>query len=110
LIVVKAELPVIASLGGALVGLQKERVVEIIGKQPLEEFMRDAIHEVFNVTATPLAEKNRVVFKTMHTDTAELGETAKAVLATPHQYTSFDVQVKGLLGGEYNIAYGRPND
>ena len=35
---------------------------------------------------------------------------AAEIIATPHQYTSFDVQVKGLLGGEYNIAYGRPND
>ena len=45
-IVVKADLPLLASLAGVMVGLPDSAVKECLAKSPLEELLRDAIHEV----------------------------------------------------------------
>ena len=48
-IVVKADLPLLGSFAGALVGLPDPAVREHLRAMPLEELMRDAICEVLNI-------------------------------------------------------------
>jgi hypothetical protein len=104
--VVKADLRLLASFGGLLVGLPDPVVAEQASEVPLGELLRDAIHEVLNVSSTPLSVNSRVVFKTMHTSLQELSPSAREVLNHPSLTTCFDVSVAGYTGGEmivYNM-------
>jgi hypothetical protein len=54
-LLLKADIPLIASLGAALLGLPKETALERAKQVPLEESLRDAMHEVLNVASTPFS-------------------------------------------------------
>ena len=67
-IVVKADLPLLGSLGGVLVGLPDSAIKEHLAATPVEELLRDAIHEVLNVTSTVVTTEGRAVFVKMIAD------------------------------------------
>jgi hypothetical protein len=102
-VVVKAELALLGSFAGALVMLPNDVITGRIKTLPLEELLRDAIHEVLNVTSTCFASGGRVVFQTMHFDENLLGEAAQAVFRKPGTVTHFDVTVKGYTGGQFAV-------
>jgi hypothetical protein len=102
-ILLRADLPLLASIGGALVGLPDSLVNERIRATFLDETLRDAMHEVLNVTSTLLSTAHRVVFKTMYTDAAHLSGPALSILNSPILATVFDVSIKGYTGGEFSI-------
>lgn len=102
-ILLKADLPLLASLGGALVGLPDAAVKERIQSATLDETMRDAIHEVLNITSTLLSTPHRVIFKTMHTDAAYLNGPAQSILKSPVLVSHFEVSVPGYTGGGLSV-------
>src|SRR5271163_2620811 len=51
-VLIKTDLPLLGSLGGVLVGLPDSAVKEHLAASPMDELMRDAMHEVLNVTST----------------------------------------------------------
>src|ERR1700761_8398365 len=67
-IVVKADLPLLGSLGGVLVGLPDSTVKEHLAATPVEELLRDAIHEVLNISSTVVTNEGRAVFVKMTAD------------------------------------------
>jgi hypothetical protein len=105
-ILVRADLRLLASLGGLLVGLPDHIVSERVEESPLGELLRDAIHEVFNVASTPLSSEGRAVFKTMHSDVQQLHHSARELLSCPILATSFDVSISGYTGGEFAVYSG----
>ena len=58
-IIVKADLPLLGSLGGALVGLPDSAVKEHLRVTPLDELLRDAINEVLNIAAAAITKIGR---------------------------------------------------
>jgi hypothetical protein len=102
-LVVRTEMGVIGSLGGALLGLPKESVLDLIKKTPLEEVLRDAMHEILNVAATLVCVDRRAVFKSMYNDPVFFGDAAQEVMRKPLHTTQFDVTVDGYLGGGFAI-------
>ncbi|HXP08221.1 MAG TPA: hypothetical protein VN828_06975 [Acidobacteriaceae bacterium] len=102
-IVVKADLPLLGSLAGVLVGLPDSAVKECLAKSPLEELLRDAIHEVLNVASTVVTNEGRAVFTRMVTDTGLIDGTAGQLFKKPDRRTYFNVLVDGYQGGKFTI-------
>src|SRR5271166_2011928 len=58
-IVVKADLPLMGSFAGALVGFPDNVVKEHLKVTPIEELLRDAIYEVFNIATATVSTEGR---------------------------------------------------
>jgi hypothetical protein len=102
-LLVKADLQLLGSLAGVLVGLPDSAVKEHLAATPMDEVMRDAMHEVLNVTSTVVSPEGRPVFKKMVTDAALVDGAASKVLAKPDHRSYFNVAVDGYQGGKFNI-------
>jgi len=102
-IVVKADLPLLGSLGGILVGLPDSAVKEHLAATPIEELLRDAIHEVLNITSTVVTNEGRAVFVKMMADPILIDGAAAKVLKKPDRRNYFNVVVDGYQGGKFTI-------
>jgi hypothetical protein len=102
-IVVKADLPLLGSLGGILVGLPDSAVKEHLAATPVEELLRDAIHEVLNVTSTVVSTEGRAVFVKMIADPILIDGAAGKILKKPDHKSYFNVTVDGYQGGKFTI-------
>jgi hypothetical protein len=102
-LIVKADLPLLGSLAGAMVGLPDSAVKESLSVSPLEEVLRDAIHEVLNVTSALVTNEGRAVFTSMVTDTALIDGAAGKLFKKPDRKTYFNVTVDGYQGGKFTI-------
>ncbi len=102
-IVVKADLPLLGSLGGVLVGLPDSAIKEHLAATPVEELLRDAIHEVLNVTSTVVTTEGRAVFVKMIADPILIDGAAGKVLKKPDHRSYFNVTVDGYQGGKFTI-------
>jgi hypothetical protein len=102
-IVVKSDLPLLGSLAGVLVGLPDSSVKEHLAKSPLEELMRDAIHEVLNIASAVITTEGRAVFIKMVADPALIDGAPGKVLKKPDHRSYFNVSVDGYQGGKFTI-------
>jgi hypothetical protein len=102
-VVVKADLPLLGSLAGALVGLPDQAVAEHLKVNPMEELMRDSMCEVLNVAAAAVSTEGRAVFSKMVTDKAYLTGQAEHVFKEPFHRSYFAVSIEGYQGGRFSI-------
>ena len=102
-IVVKADLPLLGSLGGVLVGLPDSTVKEHLAATPVEELLRDAIHEVLNISSTVVTNEGRAVFVKMISDPILIDGAAGKLLKKPDRRSYFNVLVDGYQGGKFTI-------
>jgi hypothetical protein len=102
-IVVKADLPLFGSFAGALVGLPDPAVKDHLRVTPLEELLRDAIYEVFNIASAAIATEDRAVFKKMEVDRAYVDGAAGKVLEKPDHRSYFAVTIDGYQGGRFTV-------
>jgi hypothetical protein len=102
-IVVKSDLPLLGSLAGVLVGLPDSSIKEHLAKSPLEELMRDAIHEVLNITSSVITTEGRAVFVKMVADPVLLDGASGKVFKKPDHRSYFNVLVDGYQGGKFTI-------
>jgi hypothetical protein len=103
LIVVKMDMPLLGSFGGCLLGLPADVVLGRLKTTPLDEVLRDAMHEVLNVLSSALVLKNRVVLQSMHTEESLLSGQALDTLKKPLVTSCFDVSMKGYGAGDLRI-------
>jgi hypothetical protein len=102
-IVVKADLPLLGSFAGALVGLPDPVVKEHLRTTPLEEILRDAICEVFNIASAAVTNEGRAVFTKLVADPVYIDGAAGKVLKNPDHRSYFTVSVDGYQGGRFTI-------
>ncbi len=102
-VVVKTDLVLIGSLAGVLVGLPDAAVKDRIGILPLEELLRDAIHEVLNIASAAVSTEGRAIFTKMVMDPAYIDGAAEEVFKKPHHKSYFNVVVDGYQGGKFSI-------
>ncbi len=102
-IVVKAEIPALASLAGALLGLPPDDAIERALEKPMDESLRDAIHEVLNIASTALSMDGRVVFNTMTTNRKELTLNAEFAVDGPSTKPTYKVSIDGDAYGTFSV-------
>jgi hypothetical protein len=102
-IVVKADLPLLGSLAGVMVGLPDSAIKEHLAKSPIEELLRDAIHEVLNIASTVVTNEGRAVFTRMVSDPALIDGAADKLFKKPDRRSYFNVLVDGYQGGKFTI-------
>jgi hypothetical protein len=102
-IVVKADLLLLGSFAGALVGLPDAAVKEHLKVYPIEELMRDAILEVLNIAAASVTTEGRAVFSRMVTDPAYIDGPAEKAFKQPFRRNYFNVSIDGYQGGKFTI-------
>ncbi len=102
-IVVKADLPLLGSFAGALVGLPQDAIKEQLAETPLSELLRDAIHEVLNIASTVVTNEGRAVFKKMAADPVYFDSLDAQFLQKPDRKTLFDVSMEDYQGGKFTI-------
>lgn len=102
-LVVKADLPLLGCLAGALLGLPNETAVERALETPMNESVRDAIHEILNIASTAVSTEGRVVFKNMATDLVYLEGEAMDVAQAPDLQSNYFVSIGGQAEGLFTI-------
>jgi hypothetical protein len=102
-IVVKTDLPLVGSLAGVLVGLPDSAVKERLGVTPMEELLRDGIHEVLNIASAVITTEGRAIFTKMVADPAFIEGAAGKTFKKPDHRSYFNVLVDGYQGGKFTI-------
>lgn len=102
-IVVKADLPLLGSFAGALVGFPDNVVKEHLKVNPIEELLRDAIYEVLNIASAAITTEGRAVFTKMVADPAYIDGAAGQVFKKPDHRSYFNVLIDGYQGGKFSI-------
>ena len=101
--VVQADLNLLGSFAGALIGLPSDSVKERLADAKLDEPLRDAIHEVLNIASTVVSLEHRAVFQKMYTDPVGLPSAALDTLQHPIYRSYFNVKIDGFDGGAFSI-------
>src|ERR1700761_8872177 len=99
-VIAKCDLPLLGSLAGLLVGLPDSAVKEHLKANPLEELLRDAVHEVLNIASAVITTEGRAIFIKMVSDTAYIDGAASKLFKKPDRRTFFNVTVDGYQGGK----------
>jgi hypothetical protein len=102
-LVVKADLELLGSLAGSLVGLPNDEVERHLRSKTLEELMRDAIYEILNVASGVIASDSRVVLTGVAMNSNDVKGGAAQVLASPSLKVEFNVVVQGYNGGRFIV-------
>jgi hypothetical protein len=102
-ILLRADMSLLASLGGCVAGMPDELAADRAKSSPLDETLRAGIHEVLNVLSTLLSGPERVVFRSMCTDVGYLTGPARSILNSHAPAQTFEVTIKGYTGGELTI-------
>ena len=102
-LVVQADLALLGSFAGALLGLQSDVVNERISTTNLEDLLQDAIQEILNIASSVVTNQGRAVFKKMAADPVYLDTLDGDFLQHPDRKTTFDVSIEGYQGGLLSI-------
>jgi len=102
-LLVKADLDLLGSLAGSLVGLPSYEVVSRLKSPALDDLMRDAINEILNVASGAIAHDCRTNLVGVSMDAADVKGDAAKLLARPSSKTTFDVAVQGYSGGRFIV-------
>jgi hypothetical protein len=102
-IVVKADLALLGSFAGVLVGLPDSSVKEHLKASPVEELLRDAIYEVLNIASAAVSTEGRAVFVRAVADPAYIDGPAGKVFKKPDHRSYFNVSVDGYQGGKFTV-------
>jgi hypothetical protein len=101
--VIKADLSLLSSFAGALIGLSAEAIKERVAEAKLDEILRDALHEVMNIASRIVSIEHRAVFKGMYGDPGQLPPEARNTLRDPCYSSYFKVMVDGYEGGAFSL-------
>jgi hypothetical protein len=101
--IIKADLSVLCSLAGALIGLSPEVIKERLNDSKLDESLRDALHEVMNIASRIVTLEHRGVFKAMFADPSQMPLDARSTLRNPCYSSYFQVTVDGYGSGAFAL-------
>lgn len=103
LIIVRAERATVAVLAAALLGMPEDTAVERALEQPMNEAVRDAIHEVLNIGSTALSTEGRVVLKHLVSESLDIEPAGRAVMAEPRSKSTYRVSIDATSRGIFSL-------
>jgi hypothetical protein len=101
--VLQADLALLGSFGGALMGLPALSLKERLAPPIPEESLYDAILEVLNIASTVICANQRSVFQQAYMDPAFFPVEAIAVFRAPLVKAYFKVSVVDYEGGAFAL-------
>jgi len=103
-ILLEVDLCLIGSLAGAFIGLPESEISRRINGPDLDDVLRDAITEIFNVGASVVSIEDRAVFVSMSRDRHDLSSDLTFWFASgQHRQHVFRVSVEGYTGGVFRV-------
>lgn len=102
-LVVKADLALLGSFAGALIGLPDVEVKQRVQSLVIDELLRDPMHEVLNVASAVVSSVGRAVFKSMTMNPVHLNPDAQKVIDAPLHRSYFSVKLEGYQGGRFCV-------
>jgi len=102
-IVVEADLALLGSFAGVLVGLPDASVKERLQANPIDELLRDAIYEVLNIASAVVTDEGRAIFTKMVDAPIYIDGDAGKMFKKPDHRSYFTVTVDGYQGGRFSI-------
>ena len=101
--VIKADLSLLSSFAGALIGLSPATIKERVADPKPDESLRDALHEVMNIASRIVSVDHRAVFEGMYGDPSKLPPAARITLLDPCNSSHFKVIIEGFEGGGFSL-------
>ncbi len=101
--VVQTDLPLLGSFAGCLVGLPSDAVQDRLAEAALDESLRDAMHEVLNITATIVTVEGRAVFQSMYNDLLHCPSEAVDTMKGPLHRSHYQVSIDDYQGGAFSL-------
>lgn len=102
-LVVKADLSLLGSFAGALVGLPDSEVQSRLLAPVIEELFTDAMFEVLNVASSSIASEGRAILSKMVMDLGYLMGAARKIVVKPNHRVDFNVVVQDYHGGRFAV-------
>jgi hypothetical protein len=101
--VIKADLLLLSSFAGVLIGLSPEIIKERVQEIPLDETLKDALGEVMNIASRIVTREHRGVFKGMYGDPGQMPPGARSTLRDPCYSSHYKVTIDGYEGGAFSL-------
>jgi hypothetical protein len=101
--VVQVDRTLLGSLAGAMLGFPGGSMQERLSGATLDESLRDAMHEILNITSTVVSLEYRAVFQKMYMEAVVLPSAATDVMHEPLFRSYFNVSVDSYDGGAFSI-------
>ena len=93
-LLLRLHLDTLAAMGGALLGLPEDLAIEKAKQTPLDEPLRDAMHEVLNIASTAISPDARIIFKCMAKSTGAFPSDAAELMQTACHKSAYRVAVE----------------
>ena len=103
-ILLQIDFDLLGSLGGALAGMPDAIIKQNLKVTPVDETLRDAMHEILNIVSAVITTEARAVLKKM-----ELDETKGRAMATNFRQTTpnfanrYQATIPNYTGGQLEI-------
>ncbi|WP_263409920.1 hypothetical protein [Terriglobus tenax] len=94
-IIVRADLPFLATIAGLLIGLPAATAMERALCDPMDDAIRDAIYEALNICSTCLCGDERVLLRSMTTHSNAIPHPASELLKKSTYASNFKVVISG---------------
>jgi hypothetical protein len=101
--VVKADLSLLSSFAGALIGLSPEIIKERVEETTLDETLRDALCEVMNIASRIVSTEHRGVFKGIYGEPSQMPAGARGTLRNAGNSNYYKVAIDGYEGGSFSL-------
>lgn len=101
--VIKADLSLLSSFAGALIGLSPEIIKERVEDAAPDETLKDALGEVMNIASRIVTTEHRGVFTGMYGDPGQMPQGARSTLRDPCFSSHYKVTIDGYEGGAFSL-------
>ncbi len=101
--VIKADVPLLTSFAGALIGLPLESIKERVADSRPNEALRDSLYEVMNIASRIVSVEHRAVFNGMYPSSIGLPPDALKTLRDPCSASYFNVTIDSYEGGALSL-------